>query len=427
MTNNIYPRALDLSIIIPCIDEAKNLQELLPLVKSFIGEDVAYEIIVVDGGSQDNTMLVAEGLGAIPIKQKGKGYGNALNSGFANARGEYILTMDADLSHHPSLIPNMFKRRHEADVLVASRYITRGYSKANFSRQLISWLANQSFKHLIQFPVNDVSSGFRIYRRDAIKSIEIKNQNYNALQEILLKLYANGETIKEIPFHYRHRQKGKSKAKFLRFGLEYLLYLPVASRLRNSIVTADYDERAFHSRNPLQRYWQRKRYDIIVEAVGNAKEILDVGSGSSMIMEALPHAISLDIRLNILRFKADSIRPLIQGSVFSLPFEDEQFDCLIFSQVIEHLPKDDMILDECVRVLKPGGKLIFGTPDYGSWQWPMFEWAYDIVHPEGYVQEHITHFTLESSLEELQRRGLKIEYYKYILKAELIIVATKKQ
>ena len=107
-----------------------------------------------------------------------------------------------------------------------------------------------------------------------------------------------------------------------------------------------------------------------------------------------------------------------------MPFADNEFDCVIFSQVIEHLPQDDTILDECVRIIKPGGKFVFGTPDYGGWQWPLFEWLYSIMHPIGYVDEHITHYTLQSCLEELTKRGLTVQYYKHILKAELIIVAT---
>lgn len=417
--------ACELSIIIPCLNEEKNLEELLPLIMEFVGDLVTYEILVVDGGSQDETMQVADRLGATAILQEGKGYGNALKTGFARAKGEYVLTMDGDLSHHPSLIPNMIKRRTEADVLIASRFIRHGHSRAPLARKLMSQVLIQTFKFVVTLPFEDVSSGFRIYRKNVLDSIEIELVNYNVLQEILLKIYVQGYHIKEIPFHYKPRHEGRSKARVFKFGLEFFRYLPKAWRLRNSIKSADYDERAFHSRHPLQKYWQRKRYEIIVDAVGNAKNILDIGSGSSMIMEALPHSVSLDILSNRLRYKNQNFRRYaVQGTVFSLPFDDDEFDCVIFSQVIEHLPKDDTILDECVRIIKPGGKLIFGTPDYGGWQWPFFEKLYSIVHPIGYVEEHITHYTLQDCLQELEKRGLTVEYYKYILKAELIIVAT---
>lgn len=422
LKNDSYSRAL--SIVIPCLNEAKNLEILIPLIRDFISGEIDYEIIVVDGGSRDNSLRVAERCGARAVTQQGKGYGNALKTGFSVARGEYILTMDGDLSHHPSLIPNLINRRKEADVLILSRYIRHGYSRDGFGRKLMSMILNKTFKFLISLPIEDVSSGFRIYRSRALKSIDMEMVNYNILQEILIKIFIRGYHIKEIPFHYKPRHKGRSKAMIFRFSCEYFRYLFAAWRLRNSIQSADYDERAFHSRNPLQRYWQRKRYEIIVEAVGNDKDILDIGCGSSMILEALPHSVALDIQINRLRFKASPFRKSVQGSVFSLPFADRQFDCVVFSEVIEHLPKDKIILDECVRVLRPGGKLIFGTPDYGGWQWPLFEWMYSLVHPIGYVEEHISHYTLQSCLNELVKRGLKIEYYRYILRAELIIVAT---
>jgi len=414
-----------LSIVIPCLNEANNLKELLPLIAEFISDVIDYEVIVVDGGSRDSTVQVAERLGAIAITQQGEGYGSALKSGFVRARGEYILTMDGDLSHHPSFIPNMIRRRKEADVIIASRYIRNGHSRDIFSRKLMSLLLNKTFKLVVSLPVEDVSSGFRLYRREVLESIDIEVANYNVLQEILLKLYVKGYSIKEISFHYKPRYKGRSKARIIRSGLEYFRYLPVAWRLRNSIRSADYEERAFHSRNLLQKYWQRKRYEIIVDAVGNAKDVLDSGSGSSMIMEALPHALALDIQMNKLRFLANrGHNKLVQGNVCTLPFADKQFDCVILSQVIEHLPKEGVILDECVRVLRDGGKLILGTPDYSTVLWPIFEWMYGIVHPIGYVQDHISHYTLQSCIEELEKRGLKTQYYRYILRSELIIVAT---
>ena len=264
----------DLSIIIPCMNEAENLKELLPLINNFICNMVNYEIIVVDGRSHDNTVQVAQSLGAIAITQQGKGYGNALKTGFARARGEYILTMDGDLSHHPSLIPNMIRRRQEADVLIASRFIRQGYSRAPLSRNLMSILLNKTFQFAISMPFEDLSSGFRIYRKCVLDSIDIEMEYYNVLQEILVKIYVQGYHIKEIPFHYKPRHKGRSKAKIFKYGFEYFRYLPTAWRLRNDSNSADYDERAFHSRHPLQKYWQRKRYEIIVDAVGNDKKIL---------------------------------------------------------------------------------------------------------------------------------------------------------
>ena len=96
--------AIDLSVILPVINERDNLVALIPRLGE-IAElfHLKYEIVVVDGGSTDGTGEAAAALGARVIARAAPGYGGALREGFAAARGDYILTLDADLSHDPGL------------------------------------------------------------------------------------------------------------------------------------------------------------------------------------------------------------------------------------------------------------------------------------------------------------------------------------
>src|SRR5262249_39785163 len=92
----------DMAIIIPALNEQENLELLLPSIWQVIGKlGLAAEVIVVDGGSVDETRLTAERLGASVISQHEPGYGGALLAGFAAAHAPYVVTMDADLSHQP--------------------------------------------------------------------------------------------------------------------------------------------------------------------------------------------------------------------------------------------------------------------------------------------------------------------------------------
>jgi ubiquinone/menaquinone biosynthesis C-methylase UbiE len=197
-------------------------------------------------------------------------------------------------------------------------------------------------------------------------------------------------------------------------------------RLRSSIASADYDERAFESRIFLQRYWQRKRFEVIRSWVSWYKGVLlDVGSGSSRILQGMPQAIGLDIALTKLRYMKRKHLDLVQGSLFSLPFTDESIDVLICSQVIEHVREDRKVFQEIARVLRWGGHLIIGTPDYGRPYWPLIEKAYKFFHPNGYADEHITHYTDSSLRDGLQREGFEILEHHYILGSELNVLARK--
>ena len=104
-----------------------------------------------------------------------------------------------------------------------------------------------------------------------------------------------------------------------------------------------------------------------------------------------------------------------------LPFRDEAFDCVISSQVIEHISYEESIFTEMWRVLTPGGTLIIGTPDYSTRGWRMIEPIYGHLIPGGYRDEHITHYTREGLGRILLQRGFVAEADDYILGSELIM------
>jgi len=111
----------------------------------------------------------------------------------------------------------------------------------------------------------------------------------------------------------------------------------------------------------------------------------------------------------------------VRGSAFALPFVDETFDCVISSQVIEHIPYDEVLYREIDRVLKPGGQLIIGTPDYATVGWQIIEPLYGALLPGGYRDEHITHYTRESLSGILVRYRFAHEETAYIARSELIM------
>ncbi len=98
----------------------------------------------------------------------------------------------------------------------------------------------------------------------------------------------------------------------------------------------------------------------------------------------------------------------------------------ICSEVIEHVPNDPKWCEELIRVLTPGGRLIIGTPDYGGWSWPVIEWIYGKLMPHAYADEHITHYTRQSLIEQLASYGFEPVACDYILRGEMILSFRKR-
>jgi len=224
------------------------------------------------------------------------------------------------------------------------------------------------------------------------------------------------------------RHEGKTKAKLAKFAISYFMTLKSLWSLRNSIASADYDERAFDSKIPLQRYWQRKRYNVAMGFLDTRENILDVGCGTSRIIQTLPNAIALDVSFPRLRYLKKTNKLLANASIKSLPFKDRSFQTVICSGVIEHIKKDDAIFDELKRVLKKDGVLIIATPDYAKITWNVIEGLYNFVLGNAYGDkyEYISHYTHNELHKKLSFSGFDIDKTEYVCNSELIIKAVKR-
>ena len=416
----------DLSIIIPVKNEGGNISALLGELKCVAdGLGVDYEIVVVDGCSDDDTVSLARALADKVIVQKEPGYGNALKEAFSASSGEYMLTMDGDLSHSPGFIRDIYGRKDSADLVIASRYVPGGRAIMPRWRKLLSIILNRVFSRVLSLPIRDISSGFRLYRSDILKGMDLRREDFSILEEIAILMWDRGYRVAEVPFTYNPRAEGRSKAKLWAFGLSYMRTIFSMWKIRNSYETADYDERAYDSIIPFQRYWQRRRYSIIKGLVGEGGAVLDIGCGSSRIIGSLPRAVGLDLALNKLRYLRKTNSRLVNASIFALPFRAGSFDFVICSEVIEHVPFDASLFDGFSSLLKEGGVLIVGTPDYGRLSWRVIERIYGLVLPNAYKDEHITHYDSRQLKRLLAEKGFLIEKCAYVFGSELIIRARK--
>lgn len=418
---------VDISILIFAFNEKIDISSLIRTITVTLFKISQVEIIAIVVGSHDKTIESAIKSGAKTISLSKVDYGQALEKGFKEASGDFILTMRADLLSDPEFVSRMWNSRNDAEVIVASRYIKNGGYDTSFFSFILSRLLNKFFEFGLAIPVHDITGDFRLYRRDLLKDIKVKSRGLSAFIEILLKAYAKGYKIKEVPFHYRPRIQRLSCFRLIQLGIQYIKGFFIFWNIRNSIYCADYDERAFYSRIFFQRYWQRQRHKIILGFLGNNNiyPVVDVGCGSSKIIAGLPQAVAVDMNFSKLRYIRKTNYKLIQADIKRLPFKYNSFTSLICSQVIEHVNEGNTLFRELSCLLRPYGILIIGTPDYDRVEWRVLEKLYGVFHRGGYADEHISHYTFAELKEILLAHGFRIIEHRYICRSELIIKAEK--
>lgn len=213
---------MNLSVVLLAKNESENLRILIPEVQDIISKmGLVYEIIIVGANETDGTCDVCKEFNCEFILQSKPGFGIALREGLHASRGERILTLDADLQHDPSNIPNILST--EADLVIGSRWVGRKEIHIPIHRRILSLGVNVLFSGFLGISVRDTSSNFRLYSRNAIRGISIEGKNFNVLQEILIKIINNGFVVKEIPMNFKPRERGESNLSLPIFLVSYFL------------------------------------------------------------------------------------------------------------------------------------------------------------------------------------------------------------
>jgi SAM-dependent methyltransferase len=407
-----------LSVVIPLWDRDHNLERLLPAVRRALADlSIRTEVVVAVPRRRVRALPDLPNV-EVAVSER-SGYGDILKAGMDAASGDFVVTMDADFSHRPDYLRTMWHHRNHGEVLLGSRYVRGAVPEMTLTRRWLSRVLNYTYRKTLSLPYRDLSSGFRLYHRRVLDDIgPPRGEGLDVLPEMVVRAYCQGWRITEVPFWYRGARPW-TRARMVRLGARFLRSLGRLFALRNSVKAADYDHRAFDSWIPLQRYWQRRRFSII-QSFAPEGLILDIGCGSSRIVQALPHVVGVDLALRKLRWLRAPGRHLMQADMKRLPFRDGAFDAVICSEVIEHIPRDQVHLEELVRVIRPGGQLVLGTPDYGRRTWRALEWIYGRVFPGGYVKEHINRYTHGGLRFELEELGLQILDFAYVGHSEMI-------
>jgi dolichol-phosphate mannosyltransferase len=211
-------------VVLPTYNERDNIEPYLRAVREVSTE---IEVLVVDDSSPDGTADLARTLGAelggVTVLQRTSkdGLGSAYRAGFrqvlaATPAFDVILSMDADLSHDPAVIPAMLTLiEGGADAVIGSRYV-RGGGTTDWPvrRQLLSKWGNAYTRTVLRLTPRDCTSGYRAYRATALAAIEPDStsaEGYAFLTELVRRLTRRSYRIVETPIVFRDRERGKSK------------------------------------------------------------------------------------------------------------------------------------------------------------------------------------------------------------------------
>ena len=226
---------LFVSVVIPVFNEEVTVGNVVTRTKKTLEQmGVSYEILVVDDGSDDRSADIAQELKAHVLKKTHQGKGFALRFGFGQAKGELVVSLDADGSHKPEEIPLVLRylREDKADFVVGSRFLNSEDNKTKIPK--VNRTGNRMFNDLIGYltgvTISDSQSGFRAIRSSLIKRMRLGSHGYEVESEMLVKALKMGARVAETPISFDQRTVGKSKLDPIKDGAR-ILYAIIASYL----------------------------------------------------------------------------------------------------------------------------------------------------------------------------------------------------
>ena len=222
---------MDLSIVISLFNEAESLPELVSWIgRALASEQLKYEIIMVDDGSTDNSWQVIEELKKSHPGVRGisfrRNYGKsaALYTGFEAARGDIVVTMDADLQDSPEEIPEMIRMIREEGYDLVSGWKKKRYD-GTFTKNIPSKIYNATARKVTGIKLHDMNCGLKAYRKEVVKSIEVYGEMHRFIPYLAKR--AGFGNIGEKVVKHQARKYGKSKFGLNRFINGFLDLLSV--------------------------------------------------------------------------------------------------------------------------------------------------------------------------------------------------------
>jgi len=319
-------------------------------------------------------------------------------SRLSEASGEYVLVVARGHHLDQDLFERLWARRAEVEMVLASRYLRGGGSEASAAASLATRLANRAVRRALRVPCHDLASGIHLYKRSALGELGSTTLERSSSLELLVRLHNLGFKLREVAYHERGRPRlGRTLAELAAAFRE----IPRLAKMRRSPEAADLDDIAFEALPPWRRRRLAERKRTIVSFLEVDVPVLDVGCGSSRLIQALSRGTGLDRDRKKLRFLRGRARAIVGGELPRLPFRDGSFPQVVCSDVIASLPPSTPYLPELRRVLKSRGTLVLTTKASGG--------------------------TEASMRDELQKNGFAVDEVRKIRGPELVFRAVRSE
>jgi glycosyltransferase involved in cell wall biosynthesis len=225
------PAGIVVSVVIPCLNEAENIERCVQQARdAMAAAQMPGEVIVVDNASTDNSGELAAAAGARVVLEPERGYGSAYLAGFANARGQYVVMGDADLTYDFGEIPRFVAELDAgADMVIGNRMknIHPGampWLHRYIGNPLLSGLLNLLFRT----GVDDAHCGMRAVRRSVLPQLDLRTTGMEFASEMVIRAAKENLDIRQFPIEY-HPRGGESKLSSFRDGWRHLRFLLVHS------------------------------------------------------------------------------------------------------------------------------------------------------------------------------------------------------
>ena len=209
-----------ITILLPAFNEEQSIAATVSNIRGLYPD---FEVLVIDDGSTDNTMQMAMDAGAnVWPHPYNIGNGASIKSGLRSALGEWVVMMDADGQHDPADIARLLEHKDTFDMVVGARSKD---SKGAMHRNIANWIYNKIASYVTRFRVQDLTSGYRLVRRDvARKFIYLLPNGFSYPTTLTMAYLRSGHSIKYIPIRAAKRH-GKSKIKLVKDGARFFLII----------------------------------------------------------------------------------------------------------------------------------------------------------------------------------------------------------